>query len=424
MSDSETGNGEREFSAVPKTEPDKQASENPPRRALPEGAIGIFLLLILAAVCGGLIALYWPWMSGTGADNGAMSERMTTLENRVGQIASGQAPKVAAASFEDMTNKITALKDRLDADEARLVAVEKSAGSESAADTSDLKAALDKNSADIAALNAQMEKLAQAPNSDLAGKVDANEKALAALRGDLDANTKSTNDALGKLDTRIAALEKTAPPADLAQRLDSFALKSGVAALDARLSHLENQDVAGLMRRAAALLALADLVRVTERETPFSNELASLRALMPGSPEIADLSQYAKTGAPTLATLTSRFDGKIDSILQAERAAQAHNWAERLWADFVGLVSVRRVGDVKGNDTEAHVARAEYALKHGDLAAAVSEVDGLDKPAKEAAMSWLKQARARLAINRDARGLTAKVVAALDTAPKSTGTDP
>lgn len=414
---------ERPFSAVPK--PDAAgapAQETPARRSrfnLPEGAFGIFVLLLVAAVSGGLIAVYWPWLTGAGPDNSALADRVGALETHVGQIAAGQAPTVAAANFDELKRTLSALQTRLDADEARLSAIEKSSGTNGDVDVGALKAELDKNSSDITQLGQRLDALAAAQatksgaNPQLSEKLDANEKAIAGLRSDIDAQTHATGEALGKFDARIAALEKTAPPADLAQRLDSFATKSQTAALATRLSHLEDQDLAGLVRRAAAVMALADLVRASERDGPFVNELEALRTVMPSSPELTDLARYAGHGAPTVPTLAAQFQADIDPILSAERAAQAHNWAERFWADIVSLISVRRVGNIAGNDTQARVARAEFALKHGDLAAALRDVEGLDAPAKAAASTWLKQARARLAVNRDARALTSRVVAAL-----------
>ena len=402
MSDSDSAEGERSFNAIAKPEQEgapSPAEDAKPRRgwfAMPEGAFGFFVLLLLAAACGGLIAVYWPWITGNGGETSAVTERIGSLESQVGQIAAGRAPDAAAASFKETQRNLAALKARLDADEARLAAVETAAPGGAGGASGTLEAV---------------------PDPQLTAKIQSNEKVLAELRTELDTQAKANSDSLGKLDGRIAALERNAPPADLGERLDSLALKSGVATLEARIGHLEDQDTAGLMRRAASLLALADLVRATGREQAFDSELSALRALMPASAEIADLSKYARTGVPTVTTLAARFHHDIDSVLAAERASRAKNWIERVWYDLVNLVSVRRVGNVPGTDTEARVARAEFALKNGDLPAAVAEVQAFDKPAKAAIASWLRDAAARLAVDRDAAALTNRIVSALATAP-------
>jgi len=410
MSDSNPGEGERSFNAVAKPQlegaspPVEDPKPHRSRLGMPVGAFGFFVLLLLAAACGGLIAVYWPWVTGNGGDTSAVAERLGALESRVGQIAAGQAPSAAAASFAETQRNLAALKTRVDADEARLAAVETAAPKGGSVDTGALKTAIEKNTADLA---------------QLAIKIESDEKVLAGSRSELDAQAKANAELLSKLDGRIGVLEKNAPPADLSERLDSFALKTGMATLEARIGRLEDQDTAGLVRQAASLLALADLVRATGREQPFDNELRALRALTPASPDVADLAKYARTGVPTTTSLAARFHHDIDSVLAAERASRAKNWMERVWYDAVNLVSVRRVGNVSGTDTEARAARAEFALKNGDLAAAVAEVRAFDKPAKAAIASWLRDATARLAVDRDATALTNRIVSGFAKTPEA-----
>lgn len=362
---------DRPFTALPKPEPDEVPAKEPRmRRGFTDGAFGIFLLVILASLAGGLIATYWPWMRG-GQDAADASDRLSALETRVGQMAAGQAPKAAASAFEAERRDLAALKNRVDADEARLTELEKSGGGTTQ------------------------------PESD------AVQKTLAQLTKDSQDHAKAVTD----LGNRVAALEKSAPPADLAARLDSFALKSDSAAFDARIAKLESQDPAGTLRRAAAVLALADLVRASESDAPFASELKTLGTLAPSS-ELGDLAHYAK-GVPTRAMLAEQFSAQADSILAAERRSKADTWPEKLWASFVDLVSVRRIGNVKGNDTESRIARAEFDLKSDDLDSAVMEVSGLVGPARNAAASWLAQAKARLAITRDTEAITNRLIAGL-----------
>ena len=388
----------RPFAALPKPETDESALDEPRARrgfsVFPDGAIGIFFLLILAAISGGLIAAYWPWVQG-GSEASTANDRLTTLESRVAQIAAGHAPNVAAAAYGDEQKTLSALKMRLDADEARLTAMEKVSGELDSSDLGALKTDIGKDAAGIAQLNGRVAKLEQNPTSSQPSALT-----LAQLHKDLDARTQAQADAGSKLGERVAALEKTAPPADLAARLDSFALKSGEDALE-------------MMRRAAALLALADLARASAGAEPFSVELSALRTLEPSSTELADLSKYAPAGAPTHAMLSERFSSQADTILAAERSSEARNWTQRLWANLANLVSIRRVGDAPGDDSESRVARAEADLHVGDLDRAVGEVTALKGVARNAAMPWLAAAQGRLAVDRDTRALMSRVVASL-----------
>ncbi len=426
----------RSFSALPKPETEDAREEVAPtgRRGLfdlPDGALGVFFLLVLAALSGGLIAVYWPWLQNA-SESSVTSDKLGELETRVDQIAAGHAPKAAAAAFIDERRDLAAMKTRLDADEARLTSIEKATGQIDDVDLSALKTGIDKNTTGLAQLSDRVGRLETTPgaargNGPSGASLSA--QSLAQLRKDLGDRTQALNDSLGKLAARTAALEKNAPPADLAGRLDGFALKSGEAALELRIGKLEDQDMAGVMKRAASVLALADLMRASSSAEPFSSELGALKALVPQAPEVTDLSRYAATGVPTRTMLADRFSHDASAIVAAQRLGEARTWTERLWSNLLNLVSIRRVGDVPGDDAQARVARAEVDLHVGDLDRAVSEVSALKGSARAAASGWLSEAEGRLSIERDARLLSTRVVASLTvpqpaTAPPLEGSAP
>ena len=78
-----------------------------------------------------------------------------------------------------------------------------------------------------------------------------------------------------------------------------------------------------------------------------------------------------------------------------------------------GLVSLRRVGDVPGDTTEAKLARAESALHAGDLGKAVDLVKSLPPQTANATSAWLARAEAHLAANRTVDQLAAYAVSLL-----------
>ena len=423
MTDPDSTSRDRPFSAVPQTETEQVAAANatPAKRVLfdlPDGALGIFFLLIIAAASGGLIAVYWPWQGSN--ETSVAADRLAALEARVDQIATGHAPKAAAAAFQDERRDLGSLRNRLDADEARLSTIEKATGQTDDIDLVALKNNLGKATADVAVLSDRIGRLEQPSSAVRPGATPParlSDPSFSQLQNELNARLQQMNDTLGKLAARTAMLEKNAPPTDLAARLDAFALKSGEVALESRISKLEDQDAAGVMRRAAAVLALADLVRASGSAESFGPELDALKALVPASPAVADLSHYAGKGVPTRAMLADRFSQNAAAIVAAQRTDQAQSWSDRLLANFANLVSIRRVGEIQGRDVEARVARAEVELHAGDLARAVAEVTVLRGSARAAAGGWLDEARGRLAIDRDARLLATQVIASL-TAPQ------
>ncbi|MEJ0043071.1 MAG: hypothetical protein WDM81_13065 [Rhizomicrobium sp.] len=150
---------------------------------------------------------------------------------------------------------VASLRDRLASDEARLAALERGGPGDG------LKASLAQAQGDLASLSARVGKLETAPYPQTAARLDEFDRRLAAMRADMD--------------LRVAALERNALGSDLPQRI--AALTSAQAALEARLSRLENIEPSVTMRRAAAELALANLVRASaspRRSTPRSRSSA------------------------------------------------------------------------------------------------------------------------------------------------------
>ncbi len=225
--------------------------------------------------------------------------------------------------------------------------------------------------------------------------------------------------AIALLGARVAKLEATPDPAAIAQLADLqlrlAALQADQTRLAARIVHLESLDPTTTLRRAAAELALANLARA-DADGPFAAELKTFAALMPNTPEVAALAPLAAQGAPTQIALAARFPDVAARALAAEKSAQAKGWAGKLWANIANAVVIRRIGDAKGADSEAVLARAGARLKGGDLAAALAEMQTLRGAARAASQDWIVQAKARLAIARATAALASRM-AKLLTAP-------
>jgi hypothetical protein len=393
------------FTAVPRPERDSTLASEPATRQgwfdFPEGALGILFLLVLSSFCGALIAVYWPFSQG--GETG-VSDRLSTLESKLDAMAAGHATAAAAQAFVDQRRELVVLKNRLDADEARLAVVEKSESAAETSDVAELRSSTDRNASDLKLLSDHLARLEQR-----AGSVSAQELA--------EDRTTALRDRLSGFEQRVAALEKSAPPAGLAQKLDNFALKSEEIALESRVLQLEAQDANGVMRRAAAVMVLADLVRASAGGEPFANELTALKTLAPVSPEMQDLARYAAKGVPTRTMLADSFARQADAILATQHADGSDTWGDRIWSDVMNVVSVRQIGILVGNDSEAHIARAEVDLNIGELARAVREVNALPGLSREAAVPWLKSANERMNVDRDARSLAERLVANLSAQP-------
>ncbi len=221
--------------------------------------------------------------------------------------------------------------------------------------------------------------------------------------------------------TRLEQMQPTAlptPAAPLTQQavpapnLNAYALKTDMDTLAARVARLESQNPGGAVRSAAASLALANLVRATEGSGNFASELSTFAALMPDAPEAHDLAQHAH-GIATERALASRFPKVAADAIAADRRARAKGWLAWFWVNLSSLVSIRRVGDVEGNDAESKLARASEKLRGGNLAGAAEQVGSVSGAARPVLAPWLKDAQARLSVDRDLDALTNRLAAQL-----------
>jgi hypothetical protein len=322
-----------------------RAPPPPPERPsmqLPRHWPATLLILVVVAFGIGALASYWPQFTGRGDD-----ERIAALEARIAELgtaAPAPAPGGAPAP----------LQRRLESVETRL-------------------GTLERNAPNI---------FNEAAGATLDQRVTALETA----------RTESTQ-AVGALGARLSSLE-AATPADLPQRLQSFASGTQLAGIEARVAQLE------ALRDAAAVLALARLARAADEARPYLREFRALQTVAPEDSAIPALEPYAETGVPTLAMLTARFPEAARTAISAERAGLADGFWSRLWARFRNLVSIRRIAMGEGNDTESRLARAQSALADGNLIEAVEETAALEGDAAQAIAPWLRDAQARLAIDR------------------------
>ncbi len=285
---------------------------------------------------------------------------------------------------------VASLRDRLASDEARLATLERNSGG------GDVKS-LAQAQGDLASLSARVGKLETAPDPQATARLDDMDRRLSAARGDTD--------------LRLAALERNALGSDLPQRL--AALTSAETALEARVNHLETIEPSVTMKRAAAELALANLVRASGTAEPFIAELQTFRALSPDALEAAALAPIAPHGAPTQATLADRFPDMAAKALAAEKTARATSWLGRLWANLGNVIVIRRIGETAGQDSESILARAGARLDAGDLDGTVVQMKTLKGAARVSAQAWLNDALARQAIAHDTAALARRMAQAL-----------
>lgn len=171
--------------------------------------------------------------------------------------------------------------------------------------------------------------------------------------------------------------------------------------------------------RASAVIGVAArLSAALDSGQPFANDLNLLTPLIQGDSKLAEIANglqpFAQKGVASRVALEAAFPAVAKAALADDLADDS--MAERVMGKIRGLVSLRRVGDVPGDTTEARLARAEAALHAGDLAKAVDLVKSLPPQTAKATADWLARAEANLAAGRSVDQLAAHAVNLLGTA--------
>jgi len=233
---------------------------------------------------------------------------------------------------------------------------------------------------------------------------------IAALRSEL----QTANSRLAKMEQAAAAPQSGLLPDDTAARFQTMdsrlaALETQIAraadrdsltALQDRLTRVEKDSAGVMLRRAATILAAANLARAAQSGAAFDQELGALRTLAPDDPALVPLEPLA-VGVPTAPMLAASFPQAARDALQSDADNQAgRNPVGRVWATLRRLVNVRRIGDVEGTTNADRLARAQVNLDRGDLAAATTEAGAVTGAAAASLSPWLKNAQARLTADR------------------------
>lgn len=225
------------------------------------------------------------------------------------------------------------------------------------------------------------------------------------------------------LESRLAALEarpaldQNTQAALAALMAENRRLGSELARVQGEIDRLQSGIVdqtadRASVRRAELQLAVGQLRDAALAGRPFAAELALARELGSAANAGTALAQAAARGVETRASLQQRFPALANAMVAAARGGDLQGrWAE-LAERLQGLLSIRRVGDIAGDDAGARVARAEARLARDDLAGALAAFDGVQGAAWTApARDWIDAARLRLGVERELAALGAQAAA-------------
>lgn len=354
-------------------------------------------------------------------EQNALAERLETLANQVadrrGRATSRQAPAIDAERLNTVSQEVAALDDRVETLEARprlQSTVESLQGTVAAIDNrvSDIATRLGDTRESVSAIQGLSQRVAQlgdkvnefqvslASRENLSQAIQAAQGDLQSLRQQLSTDKSALQEEIGGLESRLDSLrDRVARTQET--RLREEALVLAVAQL--RAAARTGGDIAGAFDLVDSLLNKAG-------ETPEGVRQAA-----------RTLSRLSGKGVPTQETLRQRFDGLADEITRAAITGEDPGWWDETLLRLTSVVNIRPVGERKGEDTAAIVARAERRLAEGNLAAAIDELKALSGRPASTAAPWVADAERRLALDTALTTITDFAVGRLGGAAGSGG---
>lgn len=234
---------------------------------------------------------------------------------------------------------------------------------------------------------------------------------------------------LTALESRLASLEAAPPATDVDAQVAPLAAKlsgledklSRIDGLGARIAELENRAATRASSMGALSFALSALRDAVRTGAPYRDAVAMAQPLVADdsalAASVAALAVHADRGVPTVGQLAASFGAVAAEAARRRPLADGDGWWQQAVNRLAGLVSVRKVDGYAENALDAALASAERALGTGDLASAVTALDGIDGAAADAVLAWRGQAQARLAVDAAAAELAAGAVRVMRAQP-------
>nr|WP_070960428.1 hypothetical protein [Hyphomonas sp. Mor2] len=303
------------------------------------------------------------------------------------------------------TSKVAALETRLSELETARTASNDQA-TEQAAEISALKGRADslradrtRSVTDLRALRDEIDEI----QTDLA----ALQRARVATLADEGTSDGTGSSNLAALETRISALEDA-----LVSQLDGYNLaldlmKTRVDALEEKAGAEGLTATAATNSRTEAALALSAIEAAARRGRPFLSAHQRLQAAMPGNEAVSALAPVAPKAIPTLTELTADLPQLIDAALdqEAESSTGGSGWMRSLFGDGI---QVRRDG---ATTTRDHLSLASAALDSGELAETIEHIRAIDADLQPVFTDWLQNAQDRHLLEETLEALRLTMIA-------------
>jgi hypothetical protein len=380
-----------------------EAGAAAPRRGATMPELRGFVTHLTAGLLGGLVgvvalAFFWDRLPATGSEEPA--PEIAALEARIGKLEAAPPPATDAEAVTALDQRLETLQGSVTKSSTQLSSLgTRVARLEDSLKTLAKTAREGGSVADAAALAEQVteaeQRLQVRIDTTLAERDAANKAALETARGEI-ASLRET----------VAELVATVPiagDADVELELDGHDAR--LAKLETALAEFAVREAAS-PKSAAAAIAFANLRAAVNAGRAYAPELVAMEAARADQADLMALAANADTGIPTVADLTRTFQAAKEASLAAVSSPADASILESLLSSVRSAVKIRRIDAANtGDDAEAVLARAGTELKQGALAEAVTEIETLSGPPRQAMEQWLGEARARISADETLKAM-------------------
>ncbi len=167
---------------------------------------------------------------------------------------------------------------------------------------------------------------------------------------------------------------------------------------------------ANAARQAEIQAALTKINAALATGGGFASAVEDLNAA--GVTDVPDpLASSANEGVSTLLQLQTDFPDTARAALSSARAAGTDAGEGGMTGFLRRQLGARSVAPREGTDPDAVLSRAEAAVRNGQVAQALSEIDTLPPEAQDAMADWLAQARSRVDAEAAVQDLSQRLTA-------------
>jgi hypothetical protein len=224
----------------------------------------------------------------------------------------------------------------------------------------------------------------------------------------IEASIAALTDQITGFDARLAEVEARPPQTISVEngepvedvRAELTAMQSALEAQRDEISALlgnaksVEEATAAAARAAAGQRALAQVTAAISNGGGYADAIAQMNDA--GIMDLpAALTDPADDGVTTLISLQSRFPDVARDALTAARAATTDDGNTGVGGFLRRQLGARSVTPREGNDPDAVLSRAEAAVRNGDVAAALAEIEALPDGTKDPMQGWIADARVR-----------------------------